>query len=1198
MLWVLFLCLHTPTWALDITDDDDTGTNVEAVWADMAPQGEEVLLTFRYRGVGNVYITALYDYAVDQMYLPVSELFSLLQIYYEISPGDFTLAGNYLTPDQPFRIFFNQQQVILADRAYTFTADDFRVGELDLYASPRIFEEIFGLFFTINLNNLSMSLETQFTMPVEERAERDRARQLVEAREVTREFYPLRHERQRRVLGMGFADYNITGNFSQDNPNMNYSITGGMEVLGGDVQGSVFGSWAGEEHTIRASNLRWRYVIRDNPWFSSFSAGQLSTTGLQARSIRGAAISNDPIEPRRIYESYIVDGSTEPDSEVELYLNNRLIDFSRADEAGYYRFEFPLTYGTTQLTINIYTPTGELRTIDRRIQIPFTFLPKGEVAYHLQGGYTETFLGETAQERLLIHGDVAMGVTGWLTAKIGSEYIEDFNEDRPFTYGSLSARLLSQYLVNVDVAPNAFYRGIASVMYPNGRSLNVQFTHYDGSSVFNTGGADQDIIASFYTPFSLFNIPMGFRLGGDHRFFGPNSMTRFRSDLNMRLGRMNVRFNYRDVLLYSDNEYALGQGQLAGSLTYTFQRSAGIPVFVRGMFIRGNITYNTQLESIEQADFQLSRSIRQLSRINLQAGYDFRSEQHYVRLGFIMDLNSMRTSTNVDVSNNRAVVRQNFRGSLGFDRNPDRIVTSNRNQVGRAGASVILFVDNNNSGTFDEGDEIIPARAIRLDRSAQMQVGRDGVIRVSQLQSYFQYNMEIIRGALPNPLLAPAIDRFSFVADPNQYKRIEIPFYRTGVIDGRVYFERADGQRRSQGGLRLMITGLDNEFTDMVRNFSDGSYYAMDMPPGQYTIEVDPTQLDFLDALMPEGPVTFEVRALAEGDFVEDLDIIIMPRPDVEEPVIAEVLPADTITLPDTLVAAAMAEPELITEPPLSAEDRITAFPSAYYSIQVGIYPMEHFAENARNTAEDITNTSFHIRQHDRYDLFIVYSEPFGDRSQAGNLLDILTESGFNDAFVRGVEATPPADHTVAEVMDQLPFEEAPVGDQYYVVLNYFSTIYRAEAARLYASQNIHTNFLIRYEEEEGLFKVYTGLYSNPLEANDLLNRMLASGFNLAWVEYASPPGPEPIKFQVQIGSYATVELASEALNTGLQQLSMSLMVEFDAFSERYALRTMPFETIPEASEALRRIQQNENYRASFVVSRPRLSNIPIIHTN
>lgn len=863
-----FLGMLVLAICLTITQTAKTASSVHAF------DTEDVLLTFRYRGVGNVYVTGLYDYSVDKMFLPVTELFSYLYIYFESSPGDFTLSGNFITPDKPYRFFFNQQQVVLAGETYTFEADDFRIGEMDFFVSPKVFEEVFGMSFIVNLNLLTLTLETEFTMPVVEREERERRRQLIEAREVTREFFPLALDRNRRVLGLGFMDYNLTSTLSQNNRNLNYNFTGGIEMLGGDLQGNVFGAWSETGHNIRTSGLRWRYVVRNNPWFSSFSAGQLSTTGLQPRNIRGGSISNSPIEPRRLFESYIIDGYTEPDSEVELYLNNRLIDFSRADASGYYRFEFPITYGSTRVSINIYTPTGEARTIDRQLQIPFTFLPPGEVAYNIQGGLTETFLGDAEEEKAIVHGDVAVGVTSWLTAKVGTEYIQDITDDRPFFYGGLSARVLSQYLVNVDIVPDAYVRGITSVMFPSGRSLNLQYSWYDGTSIFNSRGAEQDINASIFLPFTLFERPWGFRVGGEHTLFENSSLTRYRTDLSLRIGRINVRLNYRDALLYADNDYSLGQGQAAANLTYTFMRSPGIPVFVRGMFVRGSLSYNTAASEFDRADLQLSRTIRQWGRLNINAGYDFRSEQFTTRLGFIVDLVPVRSTTNIDVSGDRALVRQNFRGSIGFDHNPERIVPSNRNQVGRAGASVILFIDNNNSGTFDEGDEIIPALAVRLDRSAQMQVGSDGIVRISQLQSYFQYNLQVIRQALPNPMLAPGKDQFSFVADPNRFKRIEIPFYRTGVIDGTVYIIR-DGEQRTQGGLRLMINGLDNDFRETVRNFSDGSYYAMDMPPGRYTIAVDQQQLDFLGVEMRGGPREFQIRALSEGDFIEGLDIIL-----------------------------------------------------------------------------------------------------------------------------------------------------------------------------------------------------------------------------------------------------------------------------------------------------------------------------------
>ena len=1202
----------------------------------MAFDADEVLLTFRYRGVGNVYITGLYDYDLDQMFLPVAELFSLFEIYLEPSPGDFTLSGNFITPDKPYRFEFNQQRVILEGKIHKYEADDFRIGDIDYYVSPRVFEEVFGLFFTVNMNQLTLSLETTHTLPVEDRAERERRRQLIEAREVTRAFFPLELDRDRKVVGIGFADYNITTALSQGNQNMNYNIVGGIELLGGDMQGNVIGSWSEGGHNIRTSGLRWRYVVRDNPWFSTFSAGQLSTSGLQPRSFRGASISNDPVEPRRMYETYIIDGYTDPDSEVELYLNNRLIDFRRADQSGYYRFEFPITYGTSRLTINIYTPTGEARTIDRQLQIPFTFLPPGEVAYNIQGGLTETFIGGDEEENAIVHGDVAMGLTSWLTAKVGSEYIRDANDNRPFVYGSLSARVLSQYLVNVDLVPNAYYRGITSVMFPSGRSFNVQATWYDGESLFNTRGAEHDLSATVFIPFVLFERRMGFRIGGENTSFGNSSLTRYRTDLSLRIGRFNVRMNYRDALFYSGDEYSLGQGIASGNVTYTFMRSPGIPVFARGMFLRLNMGYSIANNAFDQADLQLTRTIRQWGRLNVNAGYDFRSSQATVRMGFTVDLAPVRSTTNLDMRGQRTTMRQNFRGSVGFDHNPDRIVPTNRNQVGRAGASVILFIDNNNSGTFDEGDEIIPARAVRLDRSARMQVGSDGVLRISQLQSYFRYNLEVVRQALPNPLLAPGKDRFSFVADPNRYKRIEIPFYRTGVIDGTTYILR-NGQKQTQGGLRIIIQGIDNDFSETIRNFSDGSYYAMDMPPGRYTASVDPTQLSFLNAQIQGGPVEFEIRALSEGDFIEGLDIVLEPKPEVDE-------------VPEPIAEV----PEPVTETPAPVTEEAVAQTISLYNIQLGLYATPRMAEDARSKAVESTGAGFQTQTHEMFNLYIVQSQSFRSRQEAQQLLTLLLNLGFDRAFLRSftqqvpiepaapaIDELPaeeivavaeedteeeisiePAEDIVADIVEDLPeeivdeetpglpeeeiteplppvslpFEEAALGEHYYIVVNRFNTIYRAESVRREASNAVDLSFFIRHDRAANEYIVYSSSIEDAMEAAYALNQLAERGFVMAAVEHTQPPGPEPLQFQVHIAAFPNEGQASEALNSAQQIMDIPLVVEVDPITQRHVLRTKPYESIPEAGEALEYIQGYRGYGSSFVVSKPRIFALPVIN--
>jgi hypothetical protein len=155
-------------------------------------------------------------------------------------------------------------------------------------------------------------------------------------------------------------------------------------------------------------------------------------------------------------------------------------------------------------------------------------------------------------------------------------------------------------------------------------------------------------------------------------------------------------------------------------------------------------------------------------------------------------------------------------------------------------------------------------------------------LRLTQLQSYYRYNLKVNRNAIANPTLVPEKTEFSFITDPNQYKRIELAFYRGGIVEGKVYIDKATGTL-GQGGLRLLIKGTTNKYEETVRTFSDGGFYAMDIPPGKYTIEVDQTQLGFLQVTNPKGALNFEIHALSEGDYIEGLEIHLIPEPEKEK---------------------------------------------------------------------------------------------------------------------------------------------------------------------------------------------------------------------------------------------------------------------------------------------------------------------------
>ena len=66
---------------------------------------------------------------------------------------------------------------------------------------------------------------------------------------------------------------------------------------------------------------------------------------------------------------------------------------------------------------------------------------------------------------------------------------------------------------------------------------------------------------------------------------------------------------------------------------------------------------------------------------------------------------------------------------------------------------------------------------------------------------------------------------------------------------------------------------------------SDGNFYVMDLAPDKYTMEIDSIQLGFLNVKCEPEKVKFEIKALAEGDYIEGLTINLIPN-EVEKEVL------------------------------------------------------------------------------------------------------------------------------------------------------------------------------------------------------------------------------------------------------------------------------------------------------------------------
>src|SRR5699024_3401773 len=141
-----------------------------------------------------------------------------------------------------------------------------------------------------------------------------------------------------------------------------------------------------------------------------------------------------------------------------------------------------------------------------------------------------------------------------------------------------------------------------------------------------------------------------------------------------------------------------------------------------------------------QAEAQISKNIFRNGRLQASVSRNFRSDFNLFQIGFTIDFPGTRSTSSASISSSGASYNQNVIGSVGFDSQAGNILFSNRQQVGRSSLGLRLFIDENNSGHYEKGEQIIKNEAVRISRSGRTNIHDDGTIYISQLQPYHQMN--------------------------------------------------------------------------------------------------------------------------------------------------------------------------------------------------------------------------------------------------------------------------------------------------------------------------------------------------------------------------------------------------------------------------------------------------------------------------
>jgi len=595
--------------------------------------------------------------------------------------------------------------------------------------------------------------------------------------------------------------------------------------------------------------------------------GDLVASGVQQYQFRGIQVSNEPLQPREFYQTYLIEETTIPGWTAELYLNDQLAGVTKADARGRYRFNIPLTYGTTEYTIRLYGPSGEARTQRHRLQIPFTIVPPGEVIYTVNAGETKQ------QGDRIFQGSLAAGLTKFLTWNAGLEQVRDTLSSLLVATTGITLRMGETYTLGLQASPSLQYRAEINAIYPSQTSFTSSLAIYNRNPLYNPSDRIRDLQGSFSLPLRTISALYSLRVTGGRTSFSTGVFDRADISATVSTGPTisTVEFQGTRSQVGTEPETIRPLVQASILQLIPFGRF-GLSTF-DAVLAGLSAGYDLRRNSWDNILVDLSASIFRHGHLQLSVRHDFNLATSSASLQFVYEFGGSRSTTSALLDGSHAY-SQNIRGSVFVNNALNYRRFFDREWVGKSGARFRSFLDYNGNGIFDPGEKLLTGINVNLNRAFATQQTTPTALYAWDLLPYNHYDVEVNDLGIESAVWIPRRRSFSFVTEPNVLKPIDIPFDAVGTIEGTVLKKTPSGMQPVPG-LKLQVARINGTFRKTIPVFQDGSMYFMGIPPGWYTACVDSTQLRILGLQSVPGIVAFVVRNTREGDYVANLDFIL-----------------------------------------------------------------------------------------------------------------------------------------------------------------------------------------------------------------------------------------------------------------------------------------------------------------------------------
>jgi hypothetical protein len=827
-------------------------------FAQEEPEYDEISVFFNVPRIGGAEIPAVIRNEV--LFLPVTDVFDFLKIKNTFSPGLDSITGFFISQQAAYLVDRLNNRIDYQQKVFELKPGDMIKTETNLYLKSVYFGEIFGLQCIFSFRSLSVTLNTKIELPIIREMRQEQMRRNIgqlkgeiKADTTIQRSYPLFH--------FGMADWSVISSQQlQGRTDTRLMLTLGSILAGGEANVTLNYN-NNTPFAEKQQYYLWRYANNDHRALRQVLAGKISTgaTSSLFSPVVGVQFTNTPTTYRRSFGSYTLSDFTEPGWLVELYVNNVLVDYIKADASGFFTFEVPLVYGNSGVKLQFYGPWGEERSKEQNISIPFNFLPKGEFEYKISAGMVED-----GRNSRFSRTNFNYGIARRITVGGGVEYLSSVTTGNFMPFMNTSFRLGSSLLISGEYTYGVRSKGILSYRLPSNVQFELNYTKYKKGQKAIYYNYLEERKVSVSVPIRGANFATYSRLTLNQIIMPATKYTTAELLLSGAISGVNTNFTTYSLL--SDN----AQPYTYSNLSLSFR--------LPGSFI---LTPQTQFD-YNHANFisvkcGLEKHLFKNGFMNLSYEQNFRSNFSNIEMGLRYDFSFAQVGFSTRRSNNVTTLVQSASGSLMVDAKTKYLGANNRASVGKGGITLLSYLDLNCNGKR-EADEPKAFGLILHINGGRVELNeKDTTIRVFELEPYTNYLVTLDGSGFDNIAWQIQKKNISVAIDPNMFKLIEVPIAVVGEAAGTVYF----GDSSEQKGIGRIIVNFyrsDSSLAARTLTESDGYFSYLGLAPGEYDARIDTAQLNKVNMTVTPSSLHFTISAGYDGDVADGLNFVLRSK--------------------------------------------------------------------------------------------------------------------------------------------------------------------------------------------------------------------------------------------------------------------------------------------------------------------------------